>query len=174
LVLSGLLSFGLVVLAPPATIFGGLLAVKLQKTVPILLLGLALLSTVLFIPFVVTEYGISPLPLFVTLGAAGIGLALPDIAWTFLSEVLPISGKGSMNFAFVNVFGFAGSVLGAYLPPLIFSFSPNNWVAVWIAYGSFCLISLLVATSLRREENEWFQAQNQRESQTPRGAQIDS
>jgi MFS family permease len=160
LVLSGLLSFGLVALSPPAMIFGGFLAVKLKKTVPVLLLGLALLSTVFFLPFVVAAYGISPLPLFIIMGAIGVGLALPDIAWTFLSEVLPISGRGSVNFAIVNAFGFTGSILGTYLPPLVFGFSPNGWMTVWIVYGVFSLISLSVAFFLRKEENEWFRAQN--------------
>jgi MFS family permease len=157
-VLSGILSLGLVALAPPAMILGGLLAVRLKRTVPVLLLGLVLLSTVLFLPLTVARYGVFPLPLFINMAALGVGLALPDIAWTFLSEVLPISGRGSVNFAFVNIFGFAGSILGAYLPPLVFGFSPDDWTIVWIAYGVFVLVSLSVASLLRREENVWFRS----------------
>jgi ACS family glucarate transporter-like MFS transporter len=154
LLTSGALGFLLVVFGAPAFVLGGIVAAKLNRTAPILLLGLALLSTVGFIPFTVLGHAKASFPLYVVLAAIGIGLALPDIAWTFLSEVLPVPGGGSISFGFVNSFGLIGAILGTTLTP--FLASAFGWETVWLIYAISVVGSFVVGLSIRKEENKWF------------------
>jgi sugar phosphate permease len=154
LISSGAFSFLLVVFGVPAFLLGGVMAAKLKRTAPILLLGLALLSTVALIPYAVSKYADTPILLYVVLAAIGIGLALPDIAWTFLSEVLTMPGGGSISFGFVNSFGLVGAILGTTMTP--FLSAVFGWPVVWLVYALSVAGSFIVSLSIRKEENKWF------------------
>jgi sugar phosphate permease len=152
---SSLLGFALVMIGVPATLLAGFVSFKIKRTVPLLTVGLVLGMCVFLLPYAVTLSRIFPYLLFLLIAAMGISLALPDTAWTFLSEVLSVPGSGSMGFAVANTFGFVGSILGTYIPPMILESS--GWAAVWNIYGAVLILCLVfVVLFLWKAEKLWF------------------
>jgi MFS family permease len=153
LVFSDILGFALVIIGVPATIFGGLLSFRLKRTGPTLTAGLALGVLVVLLPAATRAYASSPYPLLLLTGAMGLALFFPDVSWTYLGEVLPISSSGSLSFAIASTFGFAGIILGSYLPPLVLGAQNGNWAYVWGLYGAASAVCLaVVAAFLLRAE----------------------
>jgi predicted MFS family arabinose efflux permease len=157
LVYSSLLGFTLVIIGVPATILAGLVLIRIKRTVPILIVGLTLGTTVFLLPLGIAVSKSFPCVLLLLVVTVGVGLALPDTSWTFLSEVFSVPGAGSMGFAVANTFGFLGLVLGTYVPPIILKANHGNWSLVWEIYGGVLIASLVIVVSfLWKAEKQWF------------------
>jgi predicted MFS family arabinose efflux permease len=157
-VASGNLSFLLVAIGTASMIAAGMIAIRTKKVVPVLLAGLIFLSVSALMPYSFSRFLADPHVIFLLVALIGAGLFVPDVAWTFLSEVLPVSASGSLNFGLVNSVGFIGAILGTFLPPLLLQ-SGSAWNLVWLLFGAFALISFLVALLLLRQENDWIHTQ---------------